>query len=260
MQQSACARWDRWLAESRTTSTTPMVRRRSTPKCCWNRKLVSASERANTWRRRSAPSAMWRIRYSRMREFYRQQEPELVLAAECERIGSASDRPGARALVRYAAAARGTVIELRLSWRRISRRWEASRAKSVQALINPGVQRRRCHAGWWDPDHSHQSRREFLQDSRGGCGSGRHRRGYERGNQRRRCLEPFFTTKGDRGTAGLAMVYGVTRPQWGARSKWKVPSEWERRFALLDSRVICIRTTLGPVRRPQTRCHRDFAS
>ena len=31
---------------------------------------------------------------------------------------------------------------------------------------------------------------------------------------RRRCLEPFFTTKGERGTGlGLAMVYGVAQRQ-----------------------------------------------
>ena len=36
---------------------------------------------------------------------------------------------------------------------------------------------------------------------------------------RRRCLEPFFTTKGERGTGlGLAMVYGVAQ-RHGAESR-----------------------------------------
>jgi signal transduction histidine kinase len=41
---------------------------------------------------------------------------------------------------------------------------------------------------------------------------------------RRRCLEPFFTTKGERGTGlGLAMVYGMAR-----RSKSRVRLAMER--------------------------------
>ncbi len=69
-----------------------------------------------------------------------------------------------------------------------------------------GFQRGRCHAPRWSTDIANPiGAEQGIRPDRG------HRHGYRMDEEtRRRCLEPFFTTKGERGTGlGLAMVYGA---------------------------------------------------
>ncbi|MEI9895037.1 MAG: response regulator [Chthoniobacter sp.] len=73
---------------------------------------------------------------------------------------------------------------------------------------------------------------------------------------RRRCLEPFFTTKGERGTGlGLAMVYGMVQRHGGGIEIDSVPGEGTTvrlAFAIPSSSpVAAVRSSdvPGPVRR-----------
>ena len=75
---------------------------------------------------------------------------------------------------------------------------------------------------------------------------------------RRRCLEPFFTTKGERGTGlGLAMVYGVTR---------RHNADIEMESAIGQGTTVRLRFPMRrfqrgrrPSPRRLTRCHRACA-
>ena len=74
---------------------------------------------------------------------------------------------------------------------------------------------------------------------------------------RRRCLEPFFTTKGDRGTGlGLAMVYGTVKRHGGHIELHSQPGEgtcFELRFPLDQPEPTAEATSLPMVRQPTRR-------
>jgi len=74
---------------------------------------------------------------------------------------------------------------------------------------------------------------------------------------RRRCLEPFFTTKGERGTGlGLAMVYGIVQRNDGAIEIESAPGNGTTvrlRFALALSGVEKLRTAVKADVRAQLR-------
>ena len=151
---------------------------------------------------------------ARMREFYRQREPQLAArAGRSERRWSQqvieltrarwSDMPQQRGVVHRAATPSctpdlpvvlGVESEIREALTNLV-------FNAVDAMPEGGTLTLRTRARRRDartPDRVH------LEVSDTGVGMDE--------ETRRRCLEPFFTTKGERGTGlGLAMVYGMVQ-------------------------------------------------
>jgi signal transduction histidine kinase/CheY-like chemotaxis protein len=149
----------------------------------------------------------------RMREFYRQHEPQLALLPVDlnQLVKQVLDLTRAR--WSDIPQQRGTVIGLRME---LAERLPAVLGveseirealinlifNAVDAMPNGGTLTVRTQvASDADGPGRDQLRVEVIDD---GVGMNE--------ETRRRCLEPFFTTKGERGTGlGLAMVYGVAR-------------------------------------------------
>jgi signal transduction histidine kinase len=151
----------------------------------------------------------------RMREFYRPREQELQLAdVELNPlIQQVLDLTRAR--WNDLAQQRGIMIELRNELAedlRIIRGAENEIRdaltnlifNAVDALPEGGVISIRTRNDTFTPPNGAVVRRVLLEVADSGVGMDE--------ETRKRCLEPFFTTKGDRGTGlGLAMVYGMAK-------------------------------------------------
>jgi signal transduction histidine kinase/CheY-like chemotaxis protein len=145
---------------------------------------------------------------ARMREFYRQQEPELVLSPVDLNVLVQQVIDLTRARWSDMPLQRGIVIELRREPGQKLPPVAGIESEIREALINlvfnavdampeGGKLTVRTKA-------TEYSQHVDVEVADTGVGMDE--------ETRRRCLEPFFTTKGERGTGlGLAMVYGVTR-------------------------------------------------
>ena len=147
---------------------------------------------------------------ARMREFYRQREPQLTLAPMQVNLLVNQVLDLTRARWSDMPQRRGTVIRL-----------ETKLADGIPAIMGVESELREAlinlvfNAVDAMPDGgtltlqtavAGDSERGHVQISVTDSGAGMDE------ETRRRCLEPFFTTKGERGTGlGLAMVYGVVR-------------------------------------------------
>lgn len=148
---------------------------------------------------------------ARMREFYRQHEPSLVLAPVNLNVLIQQVLDLTRARWFDMPQQRGIVIELRQELAENLPPVAGIESEVREALINlvfnavdampdGGRLTVRTKATRTETDIQHAD--VEVVDS--GIGMDE--------QTRRRCLEPFFTTKGERGTGlGLAMVYGVAR-------------------------------------------------
>ena len=147
---------------------------------------------------------------ARMGEFYRQREPQLMLIPVDlnKLVGQVIDLTRAR--WSDMAQQRGVVIDMRPELARNLPLVAAVESQIRDALVNLVFNAvdampdggpliiRTCLA------HGSQEQIVLLEVQDAGVGMDE--------DTRRRCLEPFFTTKGTRGTGlGLAMVYGVAQ-------------------------------------------------
>jgi DNA-binding response OmpR family regulator/anti-sigma regulatory factor (Ser/Thr protein kinase) len=150
----------------------------------------------------------------RMREFYRQREPELILARVDLNQLTQQVVDLTRARWSDMPQQRGAVIDVRMELAQelgfvagieseIREALTNLIFNAVDAMPDGGQLTLRTSAGQGAPTASAAA---HVQVEVIDTGAGMNE------ETRRRCLEPFFTTKGERGTGlGLAMVYGVAR-------------------------------------------------
>jgi CheY-like chemotaxis protein/anti-sigma regulatory factor (Ser/Thr protein kinase) len=149
-----------------------------------------------------------------MREFYRQREPELALTPVDLNQLTQQVVDLTRARWSDMPQQRGAVIDVRMELApglasMVGIESEIREAltnlvfNAVDAMPDGGILTLRTSAG---QGPANSSLAEYIQVEVIDTGAGMDE------ETRRRCLEPFFTTKGERGTGlGLAMVYGVAR-------------------------------------------------
>src|SRR5882672_49868 len=152
---------------------------------------------------------------SRMREFYRQREPQVSLAPVHLNRMVEQVKDMTKARWSDMPQQRGVVIQMSTDLARDLPVIMASESEIREALINlvfnavdalPNggtlLIRTRTIEGEAGPKEAPRFRRVAIEVTDDGTGMDE--------DTRRRCMEPFFTTKGERGTGlGLAMVYGV---------------------------------------------------
>ncbi|MBR0782342.1 ATP-binding protein [Bradyrhizobium iriomotense] len=152
---------------------------------------------------------------ARMREFYRQREPQLTLMPV--RLNELVQQVVDLTRARWSdmPQIRGTVINLRSELA-----GQLPEVSGVESEIREALINLIFNAVDALPGGGTLTLRTKVLRGAGGQGQGQDQVRVEVGDDgvgmneetRRRCLEPFFTTKGERGTGlGLAMVYGVAR-------------------------------------------------
>jgi PAS domain S-box-containing protein len=153
----------------------------------------------------------------RMREFYRQREPQLALAPTAlNKLAQHvlhltrarwSDMPQQRGMVvRTVSELDPDLPQIMAAESEIREALTNLVFNAVDAMPDGGTLTLRTHVtgGQADSPHDGEPRHVHIEVTDTGRGMDP--------ETRRRCLEPFFTTKGERGTGlGLAMVYGMVQ-------------------------------------------------
>jgi signal transduction histidine kinase/ActR/RegA family two-component response regulator len=152
---------------------------------------------------------------ARMREFYRPREPALRLAdVDLNRLAQQiveltrarwSDQPQQRGImIELKFAPAPDLLDVRGADNEIRDALTNLIFNAVDAMPNGGVLEVRTSMAGIAASGTTPTRQVMLEVSDTGIGMDE--------ETRRRCLEPFFTTKGERGTGlGLAMVYGMAQ-------------------------------------------------
>jgi signal transduction histidine kinase/ActR/RegA family two-component response regulator/HAMP domain-containing protein len=187
---------------------------------------------------------------SRMREFYRRRDDrDSHLAIDLNRIATQVidlTRPRWRDIPQ----ARGIMIELRSTLEDGLPQVSASESEVREAITNlllnavdampQGGQLaiRTVARGWTDRNGDRTPSHVVIEVSDSGVGMD--------DDTRKRCLEPFFSTKGKRGTGlGLAMVYGIME-----RHEGSIEIESEPGKGTTMRLVFPIREAMGPAAQP----------